>query len=68
MITEEYRNKVREEYTDSMIMFAELFDEDAMNPTNFILFKLLTDISERLDGIETWMTTLATDGIDTHNV
>lgn len=68
MMTEEYRKEKLKEYADAARVFADIISDEGCNSTAFILFKLLTDISKRLEGIEDWLTTIATDGIDTHNV
>ena len=74
MITDQYRKKTLEEYVDAGRVFADIINEDGCNSTAFILFKLLTDIVERLEGIEDALNgindnllDIATDGITTHN-
>lgn len=74
MITDQYRKKTLEEYADAGRIFADIINEDGCNSTAFILFKLLTDIAERLEGIEDKLSgiddslrDIVNDGITAHN-
>ena len=59
------RNKTLSEYAKAAILFADLVNDDACNPTNFLLFKLLSDISEKLDSINRNIEHIRINGADT---
>lgn len=51
MVTAEYREELLKEYTEAARIFTELMNEEACTSTNFILFKLLSDINDSLKSI-----------------
>lgn len=52
MMTEEYRKEKLKEYADAARVFADIISDEGCNSTAFILFKLLTDITDKLEKID----------------
>ncbi len=52
MITEEYRKEKLKEYADAARVFADIINDEGCNSTAFLLFKLLTDVTEKLEKID----------------
>ncbi|MCR5234547.1 MAG: hypothetical protein K6E53_11695 [Lachnospiraceae bacterium] len=67
MISTEYRNKIVKEFADTAILLTDIFNEDEITPDNLLMFKLLTDISKRLEGIEIMLNVMVNNGIEIIN-
>ncbi len=64
MISTEHRNKIIKDFAEAGTLLADIFNEDEITPDNLLMFKLLTDISKRLEGIEIMLTVMINNGIE----